>query len=191
MACALGATGHRLDMTSVPSTKIWSIKGDITEYDGDAIVNAANSRLAGGGGVDGAIHRAGGPSILQECKQWVDANGPLPTGAAMTTGGGLLPARLVIHTVGPIWADHDPGVARDLLASCYLESLRLARRHRCTRVAFPNISTGVYGYPKEEAAEVAVGSVTDWSTTESGLEEVVFVCFSDENLEIYSRLLGA
>jgi O-acetyl-ADP-ribose deacetylase (regulator of RNase III) len=177
-------------MTSTPSTRISAVLGDITEFDGDAIVNAANSQLAGGGGVDGAIHLSGGPAILAECPRWVAANGPLPTGAAMATGGGDLPARLVIHTVGPIWADHDPRTASELLSSCYRESLMLAARHGCTRVAFPNISTGVYGYPKEDAAEIAVGTVTETVTADAGFEEIVFVCFTDENLEIYSRLLG-
>jgi len=176
--------------SNMTSTQLSAIQGDITEYDGDAVVNAANPRLAGGGGVDGAIHRAGGPSILEECRRWVAENGLLPTGAAMATGGGDLPVRKVIHTVGPIWDDHDPHTARDLLASCYRASLLLATRHDCSRVAFPNISTGVYGFPKQEAAEVAVTTVTDWVNTEEALEEVVFVCFSEENLEIYSGLLG-
>ncbi|HEU4894995.1 MAG TPA: O-acetyl-ADP-ribose deacetylase [Acidimicrobiia bacterium] len=178
-------------MTSIPSTRISARQGDITEFEGDAIVNAANSPLTGGGGVDGAIHRAGGLVILEECQAWVAVHGPLPTGQAMATGGGDLPVRTVIHTVGPIWAEHDSHTARLLLASCYQASLDVAKRHGCVRVAFPGISTGVYGYPKDEAAEVAVEAVTRWLSADDSLDEVVFVCFSEENLEIYSRLLGA
>jgi O-acetyl-ADP-ribose deacetylase (regulator of RNase III) len=178
-------------MTSNPASRISAAKGDITEFNGDAIVNAANPRLAGGGGVDGAIHRVGGPTILEECRQWVADNGLLPTGSAMATGGGELPARLVIHTVGPVWSEHDRPTAHRLLASAYRESLELAARHACTRVAFPNISTGVYGFPREEAAATAVHTVTEWMQDDDTMEEIVFVCFSDENLEIYSRLLGA
>jgi len=177
-------------MTSNQSTRISAAKGDITEFNGDAIVNAANPRLAGGGGVDGAIHRVGGPVILEECRKWVAEHGLLPTGSAMTTGGGELPARLVIHTVGPIWSEHDEPTARRLLASSYLGSLLLAAHHGCKRVAFPNISTGVYGFPREEAAATAVNAVREWIRGDDTMEEIVFVCFSDENLEIYSRLLG-
>jgi O-acetyl-ADP-ribose deacetylase len=178
-------------MNSIPSTQLSVAQGDITDFDGDAIVNAANPRLAGGGGVDGAIHRAGGPAILEECRRWVSENGLLPTGAAMATGGGDLEARLVIHTVGPVWSEHVEETARHLLASCYRESLKLAAHHGCTRVAFPNISTGVYGFPKDEAAATAWEAVTEWVDGDDSIDEIVFVCFGDENLEIYSRLLGA
>jgi O-acetyl-ADP-ribose deacetylase len=178
-------------MTSIPSTQISVAQGDITDFDGDAIVNAANPRLAGGGGVDGAIHRAGGSAILEECRRWVSENGPLPTGAAMATDGGDLQARLVIHTVGPVWSEHDRDKARQLLASCYRESLQLAAHHGCTRVAFPNISTGVYGFPRDEAATTALEAVTEWVNGDDSMDEIVFVCFGEENLEIYSRLLGA
>jgi O-acetyl-ADP-ribose deacetylase len=178
-------------MTSIPATQISVAQGDITDFDGDAIVNAANPRLAGGGGVDGAIHRAGGPTILEECRLWVSANGLLPTGAAMATSGGDLRARLVIHTVGPVWFEHDSHTAIHLLASCYRVSLQLAAHHGCKRVAFPNISTGVYGFPKEEAVTTALEAVTEWVKGDDSLDEIVFVCFGDENLEIYSRLLGA
>jgi O-acetyl-ADP-ribose deacetylase len=162
---------------------------DITTLEVEAIVNAANSRLAGGGGVDGAIHRAGGPSILAECQQWVRRHGDLPTGESMITGGGNLPARVVIHTVGPVWADHDEVTSTRLLASCYRNSLDLAASHECRTIAFPNISTGVYGFPKEPAAETAVEAVTDW--VGAVVEEVVFACFDRENYAIYSRLLGS
>lgn len=170
-------------------TLITATQGDITTFAGDAIVNAANSRLAGGGGVDGAIHRAGGPSILAECSRWVAANGPLPTGEAMVTGGGSLPARFVIHTVGPIWGEHHSDESVRLLASCYRNSLERAVETGSRSVAFPNISTGVYGFPKEPAAETAVSAVRDWAVARSGVEEIVFVCFNDDNRELYSRLL--
>jgi O-acetyl-ADP-ribose deacetylase len=176
--------GPRLDMTAISTTK-----GDITEFTGDAIVNAANSHLAGGGGVDGAIHRAGGPSILQACRLWVAENGLLPTGEAMVTGAGDLECDLVIHTVGPIWAEHDKESAHSLLASCYRNSLDLAAEHDCASVAFPNISTGVYGFPKEPAAQTAVATVEEWVGGNPDLERIVFVCFDDENRAIYSRLL--
>lgn len=165
-------------------------RDDITTVTVDAIVNAANSRLAGGGGVDGAIHRAGGPTILEECRQWIAANGLLPTGEAMATGAGNLPARLVIHTVGPIWADHDEETARRFLASCYERSMDLAVKKACSTIAFPNISTGIYGFPKQAAATVAIGTVRDRVDNESELDEVTFVCFDEENLAIYEELLA-
>jgi O-acetyl-ADP-ribose deacetylase (regulator of RNase III) len=171
-------------------TLITALAGDITTVGVDAIVNAANSRLAGGGGVDGAIHRAGGPVILEECRAWVAENGPLPTGKAMVTGAGRLPCGKVIHTVGPIWADHSPVQARSLLADCYRNSLELAVVEDCATVAFPNISTGVYGFPKREAAGVAVSTVRSWARHGGAIEEVVFVCFNEENLMIYSELLA-
>jgi O-acetyl-ADP-ribose deacetylase (regulator of RNase III) len=170
-------------------TAISTIRDDITEFTGDAIVNAANSHLAGGGGVDGAIHRAGGPSILQECRLWVAENGLLPTGEAMVTGAGDLKCDFVIHTVGPIWAEHDEEDAHRLLASCYRNSLDLAAEHECASVAFPNISTGVYGFPKEPAAQTAIAAVEGWVSGNPDLERIVFVCFDDENRGIYSRLL--
>lgn len=170
-------------------TAISTTRGDITEFSGGAIVNAANPHLAGGGGVDGAIHRAGGPSILQECRLWVAENGLLPTGHAMVTGAGELECDLVIHTVGPIWSEHDEESAHSLLAACYRNSLDMASEHECRSIAFPNISTGVYGFPKQPAAETAIATVEDWVSNNSDLERIVFVCFDDENLEIYSRLL--
>jgi len=172
-------------------TRISVTTGDITRQRVDAIVNAANSHLAGGGGVDGAIHAAGGPSILAECRAWVADNGPLPTGKAMITGAGALPARHVIHTVGPVWAEHDPTEGRLLLASCYESSLELAAGHGCATVAFPNISTGVYGFPKLPAAETAVSTVREWVSRASDIAEVFFVCFDEENEAIYSELVGS
>lgn len=171
-------------------TEIRVESGDITTTSVDAIVNAANRDLAGGGGVDGAIHRAGGPTILEECRAWVAEHGPLDTGDAMVTGAGELPARIVIHTVGPIWGEHDRRTARRLLASCYSRSLDLAEANDCESIAFPNISTGVYGFPKRPAATTAVDSVRRWSREHAGPDEVIFVCFDEENLSIYEGLLG-
>lgn len=166
-------------------------KGDITEMAVDAIVNAANSRLAGGGGVDGAIHRAGGPVIAEQCREWIAQHGRLATGQAMVTNGGELPARFVIHTVGPVWSEHDPMDSRALLASCYTGSLDAAANRGCVTVAFPNISTGVYGFPKQDAGEVAVASVRGWLDDNDAVDEVTFVCFDDENFAIYSELVDS
>jgi O-acetyl-ADP-ribose deacetylase (regulator of RNase III) len=167
------------------------LRGDITTVAVDAIVNAANSSLMGGGGVDGAIHRAGGPAILEECRVIVTERGPLPTGDAVITGGGDLPARHVIHTVGPIYGNHVPDEAARLLASCYLVSLDVAAANDCRTVAFPNISTGVYGYPKPDAAGVAVSAVRQWVDEHPGeIERIVFVCFDDENEALYEDCLA-
>lgn len=163
--------------------------GDITTYDVGAIVNAANRALMGGGGVDGAIHRAGGPAILAECEAIVARQGGCATGEAVITGAGRMPARHVIHTVGPIWDRQPPESADQLLASAYTASLRLALDHACRSVAFPNISTGVYGFPKPRAAHVAIGAVRTFVTEQPGIEEVLFVCFDDENLGLYRKVL--
>lgn len=171
-------------------TQISTSLTDITTVEVDAIVNAANSRLAGGGGVDGAIHAAGGPSILAECRAWVAENGLLATGEAMITTGGDLPARYVIHTVGPIYADHEPEEAERLLAGCYRNSLDLGAHHSIESIAFPNISTGVYGYPKADAAATAVAAVKEWVEVNDGVDEVTFVCFDEANHRIYSELLA-
>lgn len=164
--------------------KIEVIQKDITKLDVDAIVNAANSSLLGGGGVDGAIHRAAGPELLTECRTL----GGCPTGEARITGGYRLKARHVIHTVGPIYKGGSQGEA-DLLASCYKNSLRLAVENGLHSIAFPNISTGVYGYPKEEAAQIAVKTVQDFLTSVPSLH-VIFCCFDDENFRLYRNLLG-
>lgn len=162
------------------------VEGDITEQDTDAIVNAANSTLMGGGGVDGAIHRRGGPKILAECEEirrteWPDG---LPTGRAVITGGGTLKARYVIHTVGPVWRGGRAGEA-ELLASCYRNSLGLARSKGLESIAFPSISTGAYGYPIGEAHEVALRTAISFLDREDRLNEVRFVLFSTRDLEIY------
>jgi len=163
---------------------------DITTMAVDAVVNAANPSLMGGGGVDGAIHRAGGPTILAECQEIVARQGRCSPGDAVVTGAGGLPARWVIHTVGPIW---DPAEADDhdrTLASAYRRSLELAEEVGARSVAFPNISTGIYGFPKGRAARVAVEAVRA-HLVDSALERVVFVCFDDENHALYAELLGS
>ena len=163
------------------------LQGDLTEQDADAIVNAANSSLLGGGGVDGAIHRRGGPEILAECKELRRTRYPdgLPTGQAAATTAGALPSRWVIHTVGPVFSRSEDRSA--LLASCHVESLHVADELGARTVAFPAISTGVYGYPLELAAPVAIGSVR---SAETQVEEVRFVLFSGEAHEAFDRALG-
>jgi O-acetyl-ADP-ribose deacetylase (regulator of RNase III) len=171
--------------------RLEAIEADITTLDVDVIVNAANSSLRGGGGVDGAIHRAGGPAIKEECRVIVAERGPLPTGQAVITTAGRMPARHVVHTVGPIWEHAVEQEAIDLLASCYRASLRLAREVSAASIAFPNISTGVYGFPKPLAAMTAVESVRSWAADDPGtVESVLFVCFEKENLGLYLDLLG-
>ena len=168
-----------------------AVQGDITAIAVDAIVNAANSRLAGGGGVDGAIHAAGGPSILEERRRIVAEHGPLPTGRAVATGAGMLPARLVIHTVGPIWGQVGEGEAVELLRSCYRASLDLAVANDCRTISFPAISTGVYGFPKDLAARTAVAAVREWVARSPGaMDRVMFVCFGADDLEHYRRELA-
>ncbi len=166
--------------------KITVVKADITTLGVDAIVNAANSSLMGGGGVDGAIHRVGGPSILNECRAIVAQHGGCPTGEAVITSGGNLPSKYVIHTVGPIWKGGKAGEA-EKLRDCYLNALRLASQHNCKTIAFPNISTGVYGYPLEPAADIAIEVVTRADLF--GIEEVIFVCFDQENYQLYNNKL--
>ena len=169
-------------------SKIELIKGDITKIKVEVIVNAANSSLMGGGGVDGAIHRAGGPAILEECRKIVARQGGCKTGEAVITTGGNLPAKFIIHTVGPVWNDGKKNVA-SLLSSCYQNSLRLAVEHKLSSIAFPNISTGIYGYPKKEAAEIAVNTVSGFLKQNDFLDKVYFVCFDEENYQLYKSLI--
>ena len=169
-------------------TRIELVKGDITKIAVDAVVNAANNTLLGGGGVDGAIHRAGGPAILEECRQIRNVQGGCPTGEAVITTAGNLPAKYVIHTVGPVWHGGKNG-EKDLLRNCYRNSLRLALEHKVETIAFPNISTGVYRFPKNLAAEIAIAEVKSFLAHEPGIKKVVFVCFDQENYELYARMI--
>ncbi|MDM1384416.1 O-acetyl-ADP-ribose deacetylase [Myroides marinus] len=164
------------------------IQGDITQIAVDVIVNAANSSLLGGGGVDGAIHRAGGEDILAECRMIRAKQGSCATGEAVITTAGRLPAKYVIHTVGPVWNGGSKN-EEQLLESCYNNSLLLAVKHNCETIAFPNISTGIYGYPKELAAKVAIRTVKSFLQTNNGIKEVVFVCYDFENFSIYKKEL--
>jgi O-acetyl-ADP-ribose deacetylase len=168
-----------------PQSRIRVVEGDITRLDVDAIVNAANTRLLGGGGVDGAIHRAAGPGLLAECRTL----GSCPTGEARITGGYELPARHVIHTVGPVYRDGRHGEP-ELLRSCYVESLRLAAEAGLETIAFPGISTGVYGYPKDEACDIAVTAVSEWLAAHELPREVTFCCFGAEDAALYRARLG-
>ncbi|MFL5741693.1 MAG: O-acetyl-ADP-ribose deacetylase [Flavisolibacter sp.] len=167
-------------------SKLMVVKGDITKQKLDAIVNAANSSLMGGGGVDGAIHRAGGPAILEACKKIVARQGGCPTGKAVITPAGNLPARYVIHTVGPVWNGGNSR-ERELLRDCYLNSLQLAADHGCRSVGFPNISTGVYRFPKKEAARISIQAVNEFLKNNDVPAEVVFVCFDEENFELVQK----
>ncbi len=163
------------------------IKGDITRQKVDAVVNAANPSLMGGGGVDGAIHRAGGKQILQECMAYTRQYGSLPTGEAMITTGGNMPAKYVIHTVGPVWRGGNYN-EDELLKKSYLNSLQLALQYGVESIAFPNISTGVYGFPKQRAARIALTTIQNFLKLHQELE-VYLVCFDDENYAIYKTLL--
>ncbi|AZA78568.1 O-acetyl-ADP-ribose deacetylase [Chryseobacterium sp. G0186] len=166
--------------------KIEIIKGDITKIHADAIINAANSSLLGGGGVDGAIHRAGGPQILEECMKIRNRQGKCDTGKAVATTAGNLPAEYVIHTVGPFWNDDEEKCSK-LLSDCYKNSLKLAESLGAKTIAFPNISTGIYRFPKELAGKIAVAEVKKFQS--EIIEKIIFVCFDDENEMIYKKLL--
>ncbi|MGD1957596.1 MAG: O-acetyl-ADP-ribose deacetylase [Fulvivirga sp.] len=166
--------------------KIELIKGDITEIKVDAIVNAANSSLLGGGGVDGAIHRKGGKDILNDCIKIRNSQGGCKTGEAVITSAGNLPAKQVIHTVGPVYQEANSKID-DLLALCYRSSIELLLAHNLKTIAFPNISTGIYRFPKDRAAEIAIRKVKEYDQT-VGLE-VLFVCFDQENYDLYKELL--
>jgi O-acetyl-ADP-ribose deacetylase (regulator of RNase III) len=165
------------------------IKGDITKIETDAIVNAANRSLMGGGGVDGAIHRAGGPEILEECKKIVASKGPCETGEAVITTAGKLPAKYVIHTVGPVWRGGNDN-EEEKLAACYTNSLKIAVENGCRSISFPNISTGVYGYPKSLAAKTAIEAVSGFLSGSGKIRRVVFVCFDEENGDLMEKLLS-
>jgi len=170
---------------SAGKTRIRLVQGDITRQDTEAIVNAANSSLMGGGGVDGAIHRAGGPSILDECKRIVARQGPCPTGKAVITGGGNLPARYVIHTVGPVWRGGHKG-EDELLRSAYRSSLELAHSRGIKTISFPSISTGAYRFPVDRAARIALETVAA-TVEEKPFVEVRFVLFSPADFETYRK----
>ena len=181
---------NALGEATVKHTRISVTQGDLTLQSTDAIVNAANSSLMGGGGVDGAIHRAGGPAILEECRQVVARQGRLPTGQAVITTGGNLKAKYVVHTVGPVWHGGSQNEA-ELLASAYRESLKLASQKGLTSVAFPSISTGAYGYPAAAAAKVALNTVVSFISNETTtLKEVIFVLFDAATYEAYASALA-
>ena len=172
----------------INQTKLSITQGDITAQSTDAIVNAANPGLMGGGGVDGAIHRAGGPAILDECKQIVAKQGRLPTGKAVITTGGNLKANHVIHTVGPVWRGGSRNEAQ-LLTSAYQESLKLAAKNDLTSVSFPSISTGAYGYPVAEASRIALRTVISFLGETTPIREVLFVLFDSRTFEAYASAL--
>jgi O-acetyl-ADP-ribose deacetylase (regulator of RNase III) len=174
------------DKFRVGSATVQLIRGDITEIATDAIVNAANSSLMGGGGVDGAIHRKGGPTIVEECKKIRSERWPegLPTGKAVITSGGNLNAKHVIHTVGPVWQGGNLGEAT-FLRDAYTNSLKLAVSSGLRTIAFPSISTGAYGYPVDQASRIAIKAIKDFLTTVDNLDEVIFVLFSDFDLNTY------
>lgn len=166
-------------------TLLKAIQTDITTLEVDAIVNAANSSLLGGGGVDGAIHRAAGKELVHECRLM----GGCKTGNAKITGGYNLPAKFIIHTVGPVWNGGSHGEA-DLLASCYRRSLEIAAAQELTSIAFPSISTGIFGYPLRQAAETAINTAKDFIRTPSSLREIIFCCFSAGDCQVYTGLLS-
>jgi O-acetyl-ADP-ribose deacetylase (regulator of RNase III) len=168
--------------------RISVLQGDITKVAADAIVNAANSSLMGGGGVDGAIHRAGGPAILEDCRKIVARQGGCATGEAVITTAGKLSAKHVIHTVGPVWNGGHKKEA-EKLAACYRNSLQLAADNQLNTIAFPNISTGIYRFPKDEAARIAVNTIRDFLAEHEGVREVMLVCFDEENLSCTKEAL--
>ena len=177
---------HRADREGAHMTAILeALQGDITKLNVAAIVNAANSSLLGGGGVDGAIHRAAGPELVGECRQLAGCK----TGDAKLTKGYRLPAKYVIHTVGPVWQGGNNG-EQELLASCYRRSIEVAVQNNIDEIAFPSISTGVFGYPKDLAASIAVTTVRSLLQVPSNLRRIVFCCFSPSDLQIYERILG-
>jgi O-acetyl-ADP-ribose deacetylase (regulator of RNase III) len=179
-----------MDWTSATGRKLTLQQGDITRVPADAIVNAANAALAGGGGVDGAIHRAGGPQIMRELDEIRSRIGRCPTGSAVATGAGNLPAQYVFHAVGPVYRDSRHGEA-ELLASCYRQCLQLAEERNVRTISFPAISTGVYGYPLKEAADIAVGEVAKHLNADNKLQAAIFVLFGAQAYEIFAAALKA
>jgi len=173
---------------TINQTRLSLVQGDITRQATDAIVNAANSGLMGGGGVDGAIHRAGGPAILEECRKIREKIGRLPAGKTVITTGGRLKAKHVIHTVGPVWHDGARGEA-ELLASAYRESLKLAAENGLKSISFPAISTGAYGFPIEPAARIALETAIDFIRQNKSLEEIAFVLFDSNSYQVYADTL--
>ena len=169
--------------------KIELVQGDITKMQVDAIVNAANTSLLGGGGVDGAIHRAGGKAILEDCIKIRNKQGGCEVGEAVITTAGNIPSKYVIHTVGPVWSQTKKD-ADDLLANAYRNSLELAIENKVKIIAFPNISTGIYHFPKDKAAEIAIKTVKDFLSAHQQIDKVIFVCFDEENYGIYKKLLS-
>lgn len=172
---------------TISAATLMLLRGDITEQDTEAIVNAANSSLLGGGGVDGAIHRAGGPRILEECRKIREQKGECPPGEAVITCGGNLKARYVIHTVGPVWHGGGKG-EEETLGAAYRNSLVLAAAQRIRSIAFPSISTGAYGFPVDRASKIAFDTVTGFLKNDSPIEEVRFVVYSQEDYEEYAFL---
>jgi len=170
------------------NNKIELSKGDITKLAVDAIVNAANTSLMGGGGVDGTIHRAGGSAILEECRQIVARQGRCNTGEAVITTAGKMPSKYVIHTVGPVW-NNGKYNEDEKLANCYKNSLQLAVDNNCKTVAFPNISTGIYHFPKDRAAKIAVDTIKKFLAKTDKIDKVIFVCFDEENYGLYEQLI--
>jgi len=176
------------DSCKANATTIALTRGDITRQTVDAIVNAANSGLMGGGGVDGAIHRAGGPAILEECKQIVAMQGKCPAGQAVITGGGNLAAKFVIHAVGPIWRG-GASSEEEKLASAYRECLNLAAQYEVKTIAFPSISTGAYGFPVDKASRIAISTAREFCTGNNSLEEIRFVLFDERTYEFFKSAL--
>jgi O-acetyl-ADP-ribose deacetylase (regulator of RNase III) len=170
--------------------RVQLVLGDITSLEVDVIVNAANNSLMGGSGVDGAIHRIGGPQILEECMAIRKRQGGCPTGEAVITTGGNLKAKFVIHTVGPVWSGNDTEEEERLLGNAYRNSLSLAVSNTVKTIAFPNISTGTYKFPKKRAAEIAIQEVRTFLAEDDSLLQVIFCCFDKENFDIYMELLG-
>lgn len=182
------SNNHRPTETTPMPMKLQVRKTDITTLEVDAIVNAANSSLLGGGGVDGAIHRKGGARILEECMKIRDMQGGCDTGQAVITTAGNLPSKYVIHTVGPVWRGDDP-TARVLLSDCYSNSLKLAAENGIRTIAFPNISTGIYRFPKADAAKIAIQTVESYDDPQA-FDLVIFACYDEENYELYQQLLS-